>query len=135
MTVEAFCSEPVAQLVPDQAHLHLWAPSSCLPAALDVIEAWGFEPKSCIVCIGPPPGEGDYWRDATELLLLGVRGRLPFARTPRRSLLKRKSGREEGRPESIRKLIQQVSPAPYLEMYGRRLPLSREWTVYGNQLT
>lgn len=135
MTVEAICSEPVAQLIPDQAHLHLWAPSSCLPAALDVMDAWGFEPKSCFPCIGPQQDGGEYWRESTELLLLGVRGGLPFARTPRRSLLKRKSASEARRPELIRKLIQQVSPPPYLEMFGRHLPPSSEWTVYGNQLT
>ena len=133
MTVEAICGEPVARIVADQAHLHLWTPSSCLPAAIDVMDAWGFEPKSCFVSIASQQAKGDYWRDAHQLLLLGVRGGLPFVKEPRRSWLKQKPG-NEARPESIRRLIQQVSPPTYLQVYGHEAPLKSDWTVYGNQL-
>jgi len=31
-------------------------------------------------------------------------------------------------------IIEKVSPGPWLEMYGRKLPTNTQWTVYGNQL-
>ena len=33
---------PVAALAATDCILHLWCPSSMLPAALDVVAAWGF---------------------------------------------------------------------------------------------
>jgi len=131
MTVEAICGEPVSRLVAEQAHLHLWAPSVALPEALDVMDAWGFEPKSCFICIRPQSDTGDYWRDAHEFLLLGVRGGLPFSREPRRSWFKAAPAGSTAKPEAIRKLIQQVSPPKYLRIYGGQQQFGPEWTIYG----
>ena len=38
------------------------------------------------------------------------------------------------KPEEVRRLVELVSPPPYLELYGRSEPPSRSWTVYGNQI-
>ena len=34
----------------------------------------------------------------------------------------------------LRELIEQVSPGPYLELYGREEHPNTDWTVYGNQI-
>ena len=38
------------------------------------------------------------------------------------------------KPFLFRGLIEQVSPGPYLELYGREEQPRSQWTVYGNQV-
>lgn len=134
MTVEQIAAEPVSQLAATQCHLHLWTTNAFLPAAFSVIEAWGFEFKSCFVWVKPNLGTGNYWRVSHELLLLGVKGNLPFRDQAQRSWLEAERTGHSCKPEEIRTLIEKVSPAPYLELYGRKIPSNPAWTAYGNQL-
>lgn len=68
MTLTDICAEPVAQLVEDDAHLHLWTTNGFLRDAFEVIEAWGFHYKSCFVWVKPQLGVGNYWRVSHEFL-------------------------------------------------------------------
>lgn len=134
MTLEAIRSEPVRQLIANDAHLHLWTTNAFLQEAFDVLRAWGFRYKSCLVWVKPQIGMGNYWRVSHEFLLLGVRGNLPFqARTIRSWQLARRTVHSR-KPFLFRSLIEQVSPGPYLELYGREEQPHTGWTVYGNQV-
>ncbi|MCA9201250.1 MAG: hypothetical protein KDA87_27100, partial [Planctomycetales bacterium] len=68
MSLEEICRLPVTQLVTENAHLHLWTTNGFLREAFDVIEAWGFDFKSCLVWIKPQLGMGNYWRVSHEFL-------------------------------------------------------------------
>ena len=132
MSVESICNEPVKQLVSAQGHLHLWTTNAFLWDALDVMEAWGFEYKSCFVWVKPQLGIGNYWRVSHEFLLLGVRGGLTFADRSQRSWFEHPRGRHSQKPEAVREMIQRVSSPDYLELYGRKRVAG--WTVYGNEV-
>lgn len=134
MTVEEICTEPVAQLCEDNAHLHLWATNGFLREAFDVMAAWGFEFKSCFVWVKPQIGIGNYWRVAHEFLLFGLRGSCPFMDRSQRSWTECERTEHSRKPPIIRELVEKVSPGPYLEMYGRNEPPHAGWTVYGNQV-
>lgn len=134
MPLEQIIAEPVAQLAVKASHLHLWCPSAILPDAFRVIEAWGFEYRSTFVWVKPQLGIGHYWRCSHELLLLAVRGNLPFRDHSQRSWIQADRRRHSEKPDEVRKIIERVSPGPYLEMYGRRTPPSDAWTVHGNQV-
>jgi N6-adenosine-specific RNA methylase IME4 len=133
MTVEQIAAEPVAKLAADQAHLHLWTTNAFLPVAFSVIEAWGFEYKSCFVWTKPNMGIGNYYRLAHEFLLLGVYGNLSFQDHSQRSWLELDRQGHSSKPEEIRAMIERVSPGPYLELYGRSPLKNSAWTVHGNQ--
>jgi N6-adenosine-specific RNA methylase IME4 len=82
MTTEEICGLPVARVVVDPAHLYLWVPNALLPEGLRVLKAWGFEYKSNIVWHklrkdggSDGRGVGFYFRNVTEILLFGVRGK------------------------------------------------------------
>lgn len=134
MTLDAILNEPVSSLIADAAHLHLWTTNAFLREAFDVVRAWGFRYKSCLVWVKPQIGMGNYWRVSHEFLLLGVRGSLPFhARTIRSWQLARRTVHSR-KPFLFRSLIEQVSPGPYLELYGREEQPQTGWSVYGNQV-
>ncbi len=134
MTVEDICAEPVSQLAADVSHLHLWTTNAFLREAFEVIEAWGFEYKSCLVWIKPQLGMGNYWRVSHEFLMFGVRGSMPFRDKACRSWVLERRTVHSRKPYRVRELIERVSPGPYLELYGREEIPQSPWTVYGNQV-
>ena len=134
MTVEEICKEPIGDLVENNAHLHIWTTNGFLKDAFQVIEAWGFTFKSCLVWIKPQLGMGNYWRVSHEFLLLGVRGNLTFQDRTCRSWIEHPRTRHSKKPFKVRELIERVSPGPYLELYGREEQPRTQWTVYGNQV-
>lgn len=82
MELQEICALPVAKHLEDRAHCYLWVPNALLPDGLQVLKAWGFEYKSHIVWEkirkdGGPDGRGVgfYFRNVTEILLFGVRGK------------------------------------------------------------
>lgn len=134
MSLKAILAEPVRDLVADNAHLHLWTTNAFLRDAFEVIAAWGFRYKSCLVWVKPQLGMGNYWRVSHEFLLLGVRGNLAFHEKTIRSWQLARRTVHSRKPFLFRGLIERVSPGPYLELYGREEQPANGWTVYGNQV-
>jgi N6-adenosine-specific RNA methylase IME4 len=82
MTLTEICALPVAKAIEPPAHLYLWVPNALLPEGLQVLREWGFEYKSNVVWHklrkdggSDGRGVGFYFRNVTEILLFGVRGK------------------------------------------------------------
>lgn len=141
MNVDAIAALPVARVTAATAHLYLWVPNALLPDGLRVMAAWGFQYKSNLVWRkirkdggSDGRGVGFYFRNVTELVLFGVRGKnartLQAGRTQVNYLETRK--REHSRkPDELYDIIEACSPGPRIELFARG---RREgWTVWGNQ--
>ena len=141
MTLDDICGLPVSEIVADTADLYMGVPNALLPEGLRVMEAWGFQYKSNLVWHkirkdggSDGRGVGFYFRNVTELILFGVRGKnartLDAGRSQVNMIQTRK--REHSRkPDEQYKLIEACSPGPYLEMFARgERP---KWAVWGNQ--
>ncbi len=132
---------PVPLACADQCHLYLWVPNALLPEGLAVMSAWGFEYKTNIVWHkirkdGGPDGRGVgfYFRNTTELLLFGIRGKLRTLAPGRRqvNMLKTQKREHSRKPDEIYEIIQSCSPGPYLELFARGR-LNENWNVWGDQ--
>lgn len=134
MSIDEICSEPVGQLAQENAHLHLWTTNAILRNAFDVIDAWGFRFKSCLIWTKSEIGMGNYWRVSHEFLRLGVRGSPTFRDRTLPSWIKVSRSAHSRKPSVVRSLIERTSPPPYLELYGREELPNSSWTVYGNQV-
>lgn len=133
---------PVAQITDSTAHLYLWVPNALLPEGLEVLRAWGFTYKSNLIWHkvrkdggSDGRGVGFYFRNVTEIILFGVKGKnartLDAGRTQVNYLATRK--REHSRkPDEQYDLIESCSPGPYFEMFSRGTH-GPKWTVWGNQ--
>jgi len=141
MSLDEIKELPVADIAAETAHLYLWVPNALLPDGIAVMQAWGFQYKSNIVWHkirkdggSDGRGVGFYFRNVTELILFGVRGKnartLKPGRTQVNYLNSRK--REHSRkPDEQYKLIEECSPGPFLEMFARGD--RKNWTSWGNQ--
>lgn len=132
MSLDDIAALPISQLTADQAHLHLWTTNAFLFDSKAILEAWGFEYKSCFVWVKPEMGIGNYWRVSHEFLLLGVKGKLTFTDHTIMSWLHHNRIGHSRKPEAVRQFIERASPGPYLELFARRT--IDNWTVWGNEI-
>ena len=141
MNLDKICELPVEEFLAPTAHLYMWVPNALLPEGLRVLEAWGFGYKSNIVWHklrkdggSDGRGVGFYFRNVTEILLFGVRGKNARTLQPGRTQVnyigtrKREHSRK---PDEQYPLIEGCSPAPRLELFGRGQ--RHGWTTWGNQ--
>lgn len=120
---------PVAQLAERDAHLYLWVPNALLPEGLETMRRWGFRYVSNIVWYktrkdGGPDGRGVgfYFRNVTEILLFGVRGRMRTLSPGRRqtNIIVSRKGAHSVKPDEQYDIIESCSPGPFLELFARR---------------
>ncbi|WP_174274881.1 MT-A70 family methyltransferase [Sphingomonas bacterium] len=141
MELDEICALPVAGVAADPAHLYLWVPNALLPEGLAVMKAWGFEYKSNIVWHkirkdggSDGRGVGFYFRNVTELVLFGVRGKNARTLQPGRSqvnLLGTRKREHSRKPDEFYDIVEACSPGPRLEMFARGA--RKGWTAWGNQ--
>lgn len=132
MSVDEICDLPVAKLITENAHLHLWTTNAFVFDARRVMEAWGFEYKSMFIWAKSQMGIGNYWRVSHELCLLGVRGSLPFHDHAQMSWREWPRTRHSAKPHEMYEIIEKVSPGPYLELFARTQRPG--WTSWGNEI-
>ena len=141
MSLPEICALPVAEHLRPTAHLYLWVPNAMLPDGLEVMRAWGFDYKSNIIWHkvrkdggSDGRGVGFYFRNVTEVLLFGVRGKNARTLPPGRSqvnLLATRKREHSRKPDEQYDIIESCSPGPHLEMFARGA--RAKWTTWGNQ--
>ena len=141
LDLDAICAIDVASAVADRAHLYLWVPNALLPDGLRVMQAWGFRYVSNIVWAkrrldGGPDGRGVgfYFRNVTELILFGVRGKNARTLAPARSqvnMIETRKREHSRKPDEQYTLIEACSPGPYLELFARHP--RNGWDVWGDE--
>ena len=132
---------PVAEIVEEPAHLYLWVPNALLPGGLDVLRAWGFEYKSNLVWHkirkdggSDGRGVGFYFRNVTEVVLFGVRGKNARTLAPGRrqvNLISTQKREHSRKPDELYDVIEACSRGPFLEMFAR--DTRQDWVGWGNQ--
>jgi N6-adenosine-specific RNA methylase IME4 len=132
---------PVPDICEDVAHLYLWVPNALLPEGLAVLKAWGFAYKANIVWHkvrkdggSDGRGVGFYFRNVTELILFGAKGKNARTLGPGRSqvnLIQSRKREHSRKPDEQYRLIEDCSPGPYLEIFGRGVRAG--WTTWGEQ--
>lgn len=141
MTLPEIAALPVAGIAADPAHLYLWVPNALLPEGIEVLRAWGFEYKSNIVWHkirkdggSDGRGVGFYFRNVTELVLFGVKGRNARTLAPGRrqvNMIETRKREHSRKPDELYPIIEACSPDPYFELFARGT--RAKWTSFGHQ--
>lgn len=142
MMLEEIEALAVAEVCAEKAHLYLWVPNALLPEGISVLRAWGFEYKTNLIWFktrkdgGPDRrGVGFYFRNVTEVVLFGIRGKdnrtlAPGRRQP--NLISEQKREHSRKPDQLYEVIEACSPPPRLELFARTERAG--WTQWGNEI-
>jgi N6-adenosine-specific RNA methylase IME4 len=141
MSFEEIAALPIRQLAAEPAHLYLWVPNALLPFGLSTMAAWGFEYKANIVWHkvrkdggSDGRGVGFYFRNVTELVLFGTRGKNARTLAPGRrqvNFVETRKREHSRKPDEIYPIIEGCSPGPRLELFARGARTG--WTSWGDE--
>lgn len=142
MSLNEIKALPMAEIAEEPAHLYLWVPNALLPEGLEVMAAWGFNYKSNLIWHkirkdggSDGRGVGFYFRNVTEILLFGTRGKHARTLDPARSQVNFMASRKREhsrKPDEQYDLIEACSSGPYLEMFARNI--RPQWCSWGNEV-
>ena len=141
MTIAELTALPVQRYARDTSHLYLWCPNALLAEGLHLLQTWGFTYKTNLVWYkvrkdGGPDGRGVgfYFRNVTELILFGVRGRMRTLAPGRRqvNIVVQRKREHSRKPGEFHDLIERCSPGPYLELFARERVAG--WTQWGDEV-
>ena len=143
LTLREIYELPVAHIAAPRAHLYLWCPNALLAEGLETMRRWGFQYKTNIVWHkvrsdggSDGRGVGFYFRNVTELVLFGVRGRDVRTLAPGRRqvnyLATRKREHSRKPDELYTEFVERCSPGPYLELFARGAARPG-WDAWGSE--
>ncbi|MBC6440553.1 MAG: S-adenosylmethionine-binding protein [Rhodospirillales bacterium] len=141
LSTEEIATLPISKISQPTAHLYLWVPNALLPEGLIVLDAWGFNYKSNLIWHkirkdggSDGRGVGFYFRNVTEMLLFGVRGKNARTLPPGRrqvNMVQARKREHSRKPDEQYAIIEECSWGPFLELFGRG---ERDgWSTWGNQ--
>jgi N6-adenosine-specific RNA methylase IME4/ParB-like chromosome segregation protein Spo0J len=138
MSVKEICAMPIAEICAEDAVLIMWCSSSLLAEALKVVSAWGFTFKTSAVWVKNAPGQGAYFRQAHEVLMIGTKGNVPevpYSARPS-SVLKYPRLEHSRKPPALYQLIDNMYPElNKIELFCRGEPQGKGWAGWGNECT
>lgn len=141
MTFDEIRAMPIPFHAAEKSHLYLWCPNALLEEGLSVMRAWGFTYKTNIVWYkvrkdGGPDGRGVgfYFRNVTELLLFGTRGKLRTLKPGRTqvNLFRTRKQEHSRKPYEAYEIMEKCSPSPFLELFARER--RNGWVQWGDEL-
>lgn len=135
MSLEEICALDVPAA--DDCVLFLWATSPKLAEAIEVINAWGFDYRTCAVWDKEKIGMGYYFRQQHELLLVAARGSLPVPEPSVRvsSVIRAKRGMHSRKPVQVIEMLESMYPMftkrDRIELFTREPRVG--WGAWGNE--
>ncbi len=137
MTIEALCKLPVAAHSQPNAVLFMWVTAPFLyanPGPREVLEAWGFTPKTGMVWHKRRHNFGHYVSMRHEHVIIATRGScLPDRPTPMPDSVftsEQEAFEHSQKPEELRQIIERLYDGPYLELFAR--DRHEGWAAFGN---
>lgn len=115
--------------------LFLWTTTPKLQEGLEVLNAWGFQYRTCAIWDKETLGMGYYFRVQHEILLVGKKGNFgtpPESARPR-SIIRERRTSHSRKPDVVARIIEDMYPtARKIELFARRT--RQGWTVWGNEI-
>jgi N6-adenosine-specific RNA methylase IME4 len=129
---------PVGSLFKADAAVALWLTQYAGHWAPDVLQAWGFEPRTEGVWAKQTVngkwffGQGKILRSAAEFYIIGTRGHPPMRSHSVRNLIVAPWRGHSRKPDQLHRDMEQLYDGPYVELFARYH--TDGWHCWGDQL-
>lgn len=129
--------DAIREVAAENSFCFLWVTAATLPLGIKVLTRWGFRYTNFYFWAKPRFTLGNTFRNAGELMLLGVRGKgtkFAFRSQPNWGLYPLQD--HSHKPEELHLMLERVvGEGPYLELFARRpAPTRGDWDVWGNEI-
>lgn len=129
--------DAIREIAAEQSFCFLWVTAATLPFGIQLLERFGYRYVNYYFWAKPRFTLGNTFRNAGELMLLGVRGKgtkFAFRSQPNWGLYPLQD--HSHKPEELHLMIERVvGEGPYLELFARRpSPTRGDWDVWGDEL-
>ena len=152
MDVKQICNLPVKEIVAPNAVLFIWIVSPMIKEGIQVLESWGFNYKTvAFVWVKTRQidtkqssflptdsfddlcGMGRWTRSATEICLLGVRGKISRIDNNVRQIIYAPRTKHSKKPDETReRIVKLMGDLPRVELFARQK--ANGWDVWGNEV-
>jgi len=141
MSIENICKLPVSKLADKDCALFLWITMPKLNVCFKVIEAWGFEYKTCAFTWIKRNKKSNSWfwgmggwtRANAELCLLATKGSPKRINASVHSIIDTPVEKHSKKPDETRgKIIQLLGDLPRIELFARQQ--APGWDCWGNEV-
>lgn len=124
---------PQAKLAATDCVLFLWCTSPTLPEGLEVVKAWGFNYKACMVWDKVAHNVGNYVSVRHELLLIATKGQPPKVPKLVDSVYVEERTEHSRKPQYFRDLIDELYPQGNRIEFFCRGKGKDGWHTWGNE--
>jgi len=129
--------DAVREISAENSFCFLWVTAATLPLGIEVLSRWGYRYSNYYFWAKPRFTLGNTFRNAGELLLLGVRGKgtkFRFRSQPNWGIYPLQD--HSHKPEEIHSMIERVvGEGPFVELFARRAaPTRGDWDIWGNEI-
>jgi N6-adenosine-specific RNA methylase IME4/ParB-like chromosome segregation protein Spo0J len=114
MSIAQICAEAekVRAIAHDDCILWLWTTNHHMRQAFDVLDAWGFVPKTILTWVKDKFGTGDWLRGQTEHCILAVRGKPIVELTNQSTVLYGPLRANSQKPDEFLTFVESHCPSP-----------------------
>ncbi len=132
MTVDEIAALPVPELASKRASLFLWTTNRYLEEAFEIARRWYFPHVATLVwCKQRGLGSGGVFYSNVEFIRYCRRPQVAAPARVHSRWFDWSRGAHSAKPEAFLDLVEQVSPAPRLEMFARRNRVG--WDTWDNE--
>jgi N6-adenosine-specific RNA methylase IME4 len=124
----------IASIAHRDCVLWLWTTNAHMFQAKEVLDAWGFEPKTILTWIKDRMGLGHWLRGQTEHCIMAVRGKPTIVLTNQTTALHGPVREHSQKPNSFYELVESLCPGSgYAYLFARGFERPR-WDCHGDEI-
>jgi N6-adenosine-specific RNA methylase IME4 len=133
MSIANIRATKVSHIAHKDCILWLWTTNHHMREALDLLDAWGFEPKTIMTWAKDRMATGDWLRGQTEHAIMAARGKPVVTLTNQTTLLYAPVRAHSQKPVEFYDLVESLCPAPrYADLFSRYQHNER-WDCHGDE--
>ena len=116
----------------DNCILWLWTTNTHIINAYELLETWGFTPKTILTWDKVNIGTGYWLRSLTEHCILAVKGTPLWTNKKYPTLIREKRTKHSKKPDSCYKIVDEICFGSKLDYFARNK--RKGWQVYGDEI-
>jgi len=119
MSVDQLLALPVPQWADENSHIYCWTTNAMMADALRLVTSWGFKQKTILTWAKDRFALGAYFRNQTEHVIFGVKGRLETRAQNIPTIFHAPQGKDSAKPECFYDIVRRASYPPFGEAFQR----------------